>query len=461
MRKISRTGVLWIILFFCLSISASTFAQKELTLSVAIKIALQRNTTLQKATNNLQASESNVKAAYGNFLPNINASGSWSWYHNKQKGGSYSIGGYVINNPPVTSESRSYRAGANWSLDLFDGLSNFATLAQSKNDLESAQLQLENLKQNTVFQTMSLYYTVVNDQQLMHVKEDNLKWNKQNLETITERNKLGAVTLADVYAAQVQEGNAQLDLITAKNNFETSKSNLLYFLGLNVLESYTFSDSLTQQESSILNTNLSTEYQDISQLVDEALSNRSDYKSAKLDFESAENGITIAWSGHLPSLTNSLGYNFNSDQVSDIFKYPTYSIGLTLSVPIFSGFSVENRVEQAEVNAMNKKVDMEDLERQIKQNIQTTYLNLQAAEQGLEVSKNTVKSSDENLKTTQEKYSLGAGTLLDVLTASYNYTNARTNFINAQFEYIVLNEQLKYYLGVLNYGKYEPADTNE
>lgn len=259
----------------------------------------------------------------------------------------------------------------------------------------------------------------------------------------------------------MQEGNAQLDLITAKNNFETSKSNLLYFLGLNVLESYTFSDSLTQQESSILNTNLSTEYQDISQLVDKALSNRSDYKSAKLDFESAENGITIAWSGHLPSLTNSLGYNFNSDQVIDIFKYPTYSIGLTLSVPIFSGFSVENRVEQAEVNAMNKKVDMEDLERQIKQNIQTTYLNLQAAEQGLEVSKNTVKSSDENLKTTQEKYSLGAGTLLDVLTASYNYTNARTNFINAQFEYIVLNEQLKYYLGVLNYGKYEPADTNE
>ena len=188
------------------------------------------------------------------------------------------------------------------------------------------------------------------------------------------------------------------------------------------------------------------------------MNKRSDYKSARLDFESAENGITIARSGYFPMLTNSLGYNFNSDQVNDLFKYPSYSIGLSLSLPIFSGFSTENRVEQAEVNAMNKKVDMEDLERQIKQNIQTTYLNLQAAEQGLTVSKSTVQSSGENLKTTQEKYSLGSGTLLDVLTASYNYTNARTNYINAQFQYIVLNEQLKYYLGVLNYKKYETQE---
>jgi len=446
----------FLILICTFTFTFMAYGQKVLTLNEAINIALQRNTTLQKATNNLQASESNVKAAYGNFLPSINASGSWNWNRNVQKGGSYSIGGYVLTNPSVTTESRNYRAGATWSLDLFDGLSNYATLSQSKNNLESAQLQLENLKQNTVFQTMSLYYTVVNNKQLMNVKEDNLKWNKQNLETVTERNKLGAVTLADVYSAQVQEGNAQLDLITAKNNFETSKSNLLYFLGLNVLENYTLSDSLTNTELSILNSSMSSEYQNISQLVNEALSNRSDYKSAKLDFDSAENGITIAQSGYFPSLTNTLGYNFNSDEVKDLFEYPSYSIGLTLSVPIFSGFSTENRVEQAEVNAMNKKVDMEDLERQIKQNIQTTYLNLQAAEQGLAVSKNTVQSSNENLKTSQEKYSLGSGTLLDVLTASYNYTNARTNYINAQFQYIVLNEQLKYYLGVLDYKKYEP-----
>ncbi len=442
-------------ILFVLTFTFMSYGQKVLTLNEAINIALQRNTTLQKATNNLQASQSNVKAAYGNFLPNISASGGWSWNRSENKGGSFNIGGFVINTPSSVSDTRNFSAGANWSLDLFDGLSNFATLAQSKKQFKSARLQLENLKQNTVFQTVSLYYTIVNDQQLMGVKQDNLKWNKRNLETVVERNKLGAVTLADVYAAQVQDGNAQLDLITAKNNFETAKSNLLYFLGLNVLDNYVFSDSLTEQELSILNTNLTSEYQNISQLVQEALDNRSDYKSALLDFQSAEEGITIARSGYLPRLTNSAGYNLHSNQLSDLLDSRTYSFGLNLSIPIFSGFSVENQVEQAEVNAMNKKVDLEDLTRQIKQNIQTTYLNLQAAEQGLEVSKSTVQSSEENLKISQEKYALGSGTLLDVLTANYNYTNARTNLINAEFQYIVLNEQLKYYLGVLNYKKYE------
>ena len=444
-------GIICIFLFTFMS-----YGQKVLSLNEAVKIALQRNTTLQKATNNIQSSESNVKAAYGNFLPNISASGSWYWSRVVSKGGSYvNSSGQISSYPPASSDSRNYSASAGWSLDLFDGLANFATLAQSKKNLESARLQLENLKQNTVFQTMSLYYTVVNDQQLMSVKEDNLKWNKRNLETITERNKLGAVTLADVYAAQVQEGNAQLDLITAKNNFETAKSNLLYFLGLNVLESYTFSDSLTQQEESILNSDLSSEYQNISQLVSQALSNRSDYKSILLDYQSAENGITIAQSGYFPSLRNTIGIGSQVNNLNNLFKTRSYSVGLSLNIPIFSGFSTENQVEQAEVNAMNKKVDVEDLKRQIKQNIQTTYLNLQAAEQGLKVSKNNVQAGEENLKIAQEKYSLGSGTLLDLLTANYNYTNARTSYINSEFQYIVLNEQLKYYLGVLNYKKYE------
>ncbi len=444
--------------FYCLLITLTfsffSFGQKVLTLNEAINIALQRNTMLQKATNNLQVSQSNVKVAYGNFLPSISAGGSWGWNRTVSSGGSYVNNG-IVNYYSSTSDSRSYGADAGWSLDLFDGLSNFATLAQSKKQLESARLQLKNLKQNTVFQTMSYYYTVVNDQQLMGVKEDNLKWNKRNLETVTERNKLGAITIADVYAAQVQEGNAQLDLITARNNFETAKSNLLYFLGLNVLENYTFSDSLTEQELSILKTDVSTEYHNISQLVEQALSNRSDYKSALLDYQSAEDGITIARSGHFPKLTNSVSVDSRVNNLSDLFKSRTYSVGLNLNIPIFSGFSVENRVEQAEVNAMNKQVDLDDLTRQIKQSVQTTYLNLQAAEQGLQVSNNTVKSSDENLKITQEKYALGSGTLLDVLTASYNYTNSRTNYINAQFQYIVLNGQLKYYLGILNYKQYE------
>ena len=136
----------------------------------------------------------------------------------------------------LTTETRNYSVGAGASVDLFDGLSNIANLSQTKNDLESAELFFERVKQDLVFNTINLYYGVVNSQQLLKVKEEDVKWNQKNLETITERNKLGAVTLADVYAQQVRFGNAELEVVRTRNILESSKAELLDYLGLDVLD---------------------------------------------------------------------------------------------------------------------------------------------------------------------------------------------------------------------------------
>ncbi len=438
-----------------LCFAASSFAQKTLSLDEAIKIALHRNTTLQKAENNLNISEGSVKVAYGNLLPSVNASGGFNWSRAEDNGGLINVGSSVIRVPASTTESRNYSANVSSNWTLFDGLSNFSTLSQSKDNLESARLQLENMKQSIVFQTITLYYAVVNAQQLMKVQEDNVKWNKRSLETIIERNKLGAVTIADVYSQQVKEGNAELALIQAKNSYETAKSNLLSYLALNVFDNYTFSDSLTASEKNILESKLAEDYRDLSALVTTALENRADYKSAQFDLKSAEEGITIARSGHLPKLTNFVSYSLRSNEVKNLLDSRTYSVGLNLSIPIFSGFRISNGVQSAEVNVDNSKLVLSDLERTIKQNIQKTYLDLQAAEKSLEVNKTNVITAEQNRKVQEERYSLGSSTLLDVLTANSDYTTARTNFISAQFSYIQLSQQLKYYIGQLNYKKYE------
>ncbi len=443
-------------LIFIISLSVLTPAQKMLSLDDAIKIALQKNSTLKKTENNLLTYKSNVKAAIGAFFPSLGASASAGWSRNEAAGGeTFVIQGTTITSDPQTTETRTYSVGAGANVDLFDGLSNIANLSQSKNDLESAELFFERIKQDIVFNTINLYYIVVNNQQLLKVKEEDVKWNKRNLETISERNKLGAVTLADVYSQQVKYGNAELEVVRTSNALESSKSDLLDYLGLDVLDQYQFSDSLSNEELSILEKNLSQEYENISQIVDEALNKRPDYKSAKLNLESANNGVTIAWSGYLPRLTGSANFSTYANVVDKLFKSKNYSAGLTLSIPIFSNFNTENQVEFAEVNVMNRKIEVNDLERQIKKNLQSTFLDLQAAEKALEVGKSNVEAATENRKIESEKYSLGSGTLLNVLIANSDYTNALTNYINAQFAYVKLNEQLKYYLGVLDYQKYE------
>ena len=420
-------------------------AQKQLSLDEAIKIAVNRNTTLLKSTNSLKNSESNVKTAVGNFLPTIGANAGWNYSKNENEVGAATL----------KSESRNYSAGVGSSWTLFDGLSNFASLSQSKNELESAKYNVDRLKQDIVFQTISLYYDVINTSQLLKFKEDDVKWNQKNLETITERNRLGSVTLADVYAQQVRAGNAELEVIRTKNNLETGKSELLSFLGLDVLEAYEFTDSPSASEMDKVRMGLDEDYRNLSELVSKAFENRLDYKSAQLNLESAYDGMTIARSGHLPTLTNTINYGVGAERIKNMFDNRTLTVGLSLNIPIFSGFAVENRVQFAEVLAENRKIELTELERDIKKSIQKTYLNLQAAEKGLKVSEKNVMAAQENLKIESEKYSLGAGTLLNVLVANSEFTNAQTNFINAQFAYITLSEQLKYYLGVIEYKSYE------
>ena len=436
-------------------ISITGYSQEQLTLDDAIQIALHKNSTLQKSVNGLEGYESNVLASYGNFLPSLGLGAGWDWSRSDVEGASVEFIGGVPVVTAASTQQRSYSTSVGGQWTLFDGLSNIATLSQSKNDLESAELSLERLKQDIVFQTTSLYYDVLNTQKLLTVKEDDLKWNEKNLETIRERNKLGAATLADVYQQEVATGNAELEIIRTKNQLEAAKNELLYYLGMDVLKEYSFSDQITSEEEDVLKTNLAEDYEKISEYVKDALKNRLDYRSAMLGLEGAKDGVTIARSGHWPSLVATGSYSWTGSSISNIDALKRSQVGISLNFPLFLGWSVDNRVQFAQVEVKNKEVELSDLERTIKRQLQKTFLDLQAAFKFLNVSENNISFAEENLRIEQEKYSLGSGKLLDVLIANSNYTTALTDLINAQFVYLVLSEQLKYYVGVLDYSKYE------
>jgi len=446
---------LTIIILFTILSSAYILPQEKLTLDEAIGIALHKNSTFLKSSSQIKGFESGVQAAYGNFLPTLGANASWQWNKTDQQGFFVDqVTGQVIEGGQST-QRRSYNIGLGSNWILFDGLANFANLSKTQDDLQSAELTLERIKQDIVFQTMSLYYNIVYTEQLLKVKKDDLKWNEKNLETIKERNRLGAATLADVYQQEVAKGNAELELIRTDNDLQTAKKDLLFYLGIDVLQEFAFADSLTSTEETILNTDLLKSYQDLTEIVNQALSQRFDYQSALLNLESSRSGVTIAESGHWPSLVANGDYSWFGNTLSEVDKNKNLQVGLGLNLPIFSGWSVSDRVQLAEVQSKISEIEVSDLERDIKRQIKTNYLNLQAAQKGLVVSEKNISAARENLKIEEEKYALGAGKLLDVLIVNSRYTNALTDLLNSQFAYIVLSQQLRYYLGVLDYKNYE------
>ncbi len=443
-----------IVLLFLALLVLPTFAQKKLTLDKAISIALQRNSSLIKTRNNMINAKEQVKTSIGSLLPNLSASAGWSWNRISDNGGKQlNFFGSYTNIPPSKVDSRNYRLSAGGGVVLFDGLANYANIKKSKLNLTAARFALEKQKQDVVLKTTELYYAVLGAKELLRVRKEDVDYNKKQLETIELKNKLGSVNIADVYAQRVQLGNAQLALIQAKNNYEKAKSTLLNYLALDVLADYDFVDPYPGEVKNA--NNFLKGFKDVSTMVKEALSNRPDFKSQELVYQSRLTGITIAKGRIFPKLTGNYSFSTSATTPNDLFNRRVYNIGLSLNFPIFSNFNTEMQIEMAKVNAMNAREDLEILKRQIKIEIKQGYLDLLAAKKQLEVSIENVKAAGENRKINRQRYDLGSATILDVLQSDKNYIQAVQNKIVAEYEFYRLHDALLNSLGKLNIKNYE------
>ena len=286
---------------------------------------------------------------------------------------------------------------------------------------------------------------------MIKVRKDNVTFNHKLLETITERNKVGAIALADVYTQQVQYGNAQLLMIQAENDYESSINSLLNYLALDIMDEYNLVDPLSQDS------NLGSENEvtgDLETLVGIALNNRVDYASQKLDLEAADNGITIAKSGLFPSLSGNYSFSTSGIKPDNLFDRRIYNVGLSLNVPIFSNWNTETGIQYANVAKLNEMEDLAVLERTIKIEVKISHLDLTASKKRLDVSSTNVTAAKENRRVNKERYNLGSGTILDVLQSNKDYTTALTENIKAKFEYKQNRDKLLNALGKLEYKKY-------
>lgn len=436
--------------------STFLFAQQKLTLNEAISIALQRNSSLIVSENNLRLNDKAVKASYGALLPSLGANGSWQWTKQVNDGGStYSSQlDTIINFPTSENDVREYSVNVSGSINLFDGLANYNRISKNKNLRNAAKYSIEKAKEDIVYTTTELYYNILNFKALLKVREDIVKYNKKLLEDIQERNKLGAVAIADVYAQEVQLGNAQLALIQEENNLNLAKSRLLNFLTLDVLEEYEFEEPVISDDIETI-TGFMSEFNDLSAMVNSALKERKDIISQKLTLMSKEDELSIQNALDWPTISGNYGFSTRDIEIGDLFSNRTYYFGLNLSVPIFSRFSTELSIEQAKIDEINTRENLASKEREVKIEVKQGYLDLLAAKKKLEVTANNVKSATENRRINTERYNLGSGTILDVLQADSNYQNAVSERINAQFSFYKLKDNLLNVLGRLDYKNYE------
>jgi outer membrane protein len=434
------------LLFILLIFNSYNYAQKKLSLNDAVTIALHQNTSLIKSENNLQTNESAIKSAYGNLLPNLNINGSWNWQRISDKGGETQTDyfGRETVLPSSEIDSRNYSLSAGGNVTLFDGLANIANINQKKNSYEAAKLDMGKQKQDIILQTANLYFSIISYDSLLKYQDENLKYNQELLKEIKEKQQLKMVTLADVYSQEAQTANSELAYLQAKNDFEKAKISLLNYLALDINEDYSFNLPQENQYDSSLTS------EDYNELLQFALSHREDYLSQKFVIESNENQLTISRSDFFPTLSGSYRFSTGATDLSVMFNRKTYSLGLSINVPIFSNWNTENAIELADVSLQNSNEDLNQLERQIKSDVKNALLDLQTSKLQQDVSKKALLSAKESWEIKKESYNVGTVTYIDLQQTYNNYLQALNNNIQAQYTYFTKQFALLNAIGNLN-----------
>lgn len=438
LRGLLRASAVLQLLFAADIMQAQTY-----TLQQCIDIGLRQSTDLLRARNEIETAESYKTQAFGAFLPSLSASGSWSRYDKDQIG---------LRGSGLFTSRNSYSYSVRSGLLLFDGLANIRNAERGMLGVQAAEHGRERREQDVVYAIQSRFYNALRTRQLVTVNTANLDRSRRQLERIREFNAAGAVPQADVYRQEVQVGRDELALLQAQNDEATALLDLQTQLALRPSDSFEIdARGVPARVDSTEIVAYRATLPPLQELVQQAIARRADVRQSDLTIEGAGKGVGSAFAGHLPSVTAFLQHGWNNLELTQFDEYSRTVYGVSIELPIFSNFQVSSNVQRARIDRLNAEYARTDLERSIVAELRKALNTLTTAEKNVEIARRIVVSAQEDHRIASERYSLGAGTLLDQIIAASNLTAAESDVVNATFNYLIARHQLDHQLGLMNY----------
>jgi outer membrane protein TolC len=184
-------------------------------------------------------------------------------------------------------------------------------------------------------------------------------------------------------------------------------------------------------------------------LIEEARQRRPDLKAAESQFKAAQSNVNYTRNAGLPTL--SLGAGPSWAETGNVSSHGN-TIGLTLSLPLFSGFSTTYKVRNAEAQAEAKAAQRDQILLQVALDVWKAYQNLATANQSIRTTIDLLTSAEQSERVALGRYKAGVGNILEVLNAQTALAAARLQRVQATFDWYVYRATLAKAIGALDSG---------
>src|SRR6266550_4453352 len=373
--------------------------QVEVTLDEAVRRALDIQPAMVQARGDQRTAGAARRSAYGAFLPSLTPSGSAS-----RNNLPFRIGTDTTTYPPVYT----YSGGLTLSLNLFTGFQRLWDLKGSYANTAAAGAEVVNQRFQVTLQTKQAFYNAIANDELVRVAQSQLQRARQQLQISIDKLHAGSATRSDSLRSTVEYGNARIALLQAQANLATAEANLGRQIGV---------DALVR---AIPDTTLPA-VPDTADLRRTALESSPAVEQAQAQASAARAQVWSVRAQYWPSLIVSYSNNrqgTGSPNFPLFSGYPeTFSWRFGVSWTVFNGFSREASQVSASVNRDVADARAADTRRQVNALITQNLAALSTAVEQINIAKDNLAAATEDLRVQNERYRVGAATILDLLTS--------------------------------------------
>lgn len=470
---------------------------RSLSYRDAVRIALEQNTDLMRARDQVLLRDTELTRQRMRFLPDLQLSSGTS----RTFGRSFSQEEGQI----LSETSDFFDADLSMSVDLFNGFERFASMRRAGLQEEASTMRLERTRQEVIFQVAEAFTSLLLARQLSQVRAGELEAQQELLEQVEGLVEVGRRPVSDLYQQQAARAEAQAALVEAERQAELAETGLIQLLHLDPLSSYAFEvpafgdmDDAPMNADSVPVDSVpapdAVSY-DLEDLLATALARRTDLDAMGAEVAANRQGVRAARSGYWPSL--SLGFGYGSGWSSTSFqsvpgtgsepetvtitpdgggepvtipvpgtgsdperRRPGFvdqldarrggSVRISLSVPVFDRLQTHTGVQQAEVNLRNARYDLQDQQQLVALQVRQALLDYRSALAQQEATEERFQAARRAWDAALRRYDLGAATFVELTQVRSQYVGARSARVQAAYNVVLAQKLIEFHTGSLD-----------
>ena len=418
-----------------------TLPARALNLADVIDTALCRNPQTASAWATARARAADVGVARSAYLPDLSATAGVT---ERLRGDSTSSSsGFDTGGTGSSGSSSSdtrITASATLSYVLFDFGARGAALDGARALLDAARATRSATLQSVYLDAVTSYYGWVSAEGALEAAHEAERAAKESLDAATIREQVGTATRADRLQAQTALAQSQLTRVQAEGAQRTARGSLANAMGLGA-------NTRLELAPPPMVTPAADFTEQLDPLVVAAVASRPDLVAAAANLRSAESDIDSARASGRPTLSANVTQNYTDTGPRE---RETTSGGLSLNVPIFSGFETTYRVRGAEARLEASRAELDRLRNQATLEVFQAHSELITQTQSVFTAQALVTSAQESEGVARGRYEAGVGTILDLINAQSSAADARRQLVLARSNWAAARTRLAQAVGVID-----------